>query len=57
MWIEDGRVIARDWRPYAEARGDFVLSMAGDAYRVRVSARMKSAARACASGHAFSSNE
>jgi hypothetical protein len=39
QWIRHGRVIARDWRPYAEARGDVVLSAAGDAYRVRVSAR------------------
>lgn len=37
QWIQDGRVVARDWRPYAEARGDVVLSTAGDAYRVRVS--------------------
>ena len=38
QWIHDGRVVARDWRPYVEARGDVVLSSAGDAYRVRVSA-------------------
>jgi hypothetical protein len=37
MWIEGDRVIARDWKPYREARGDVVMSMAGDAYRVRVS--------------------
>jgi len=37
QWIRGGRVIARDWRPYAEARGDVILSTAGDAYRVRVS--------------------
>lgn len=37
MWIEGGRVIARDWRPYREARGDDVIvSTAGDAYAVRV---------------------
>ncbi len=35
---QDGRVLARDWRPYAEARGDVVISSAGDGYRVRVSA-------------------
>ena len=38
QWIQDGRVLARDWRPYAEARGDVVISSAGDGYRVRVSA-------------------
>jgi hypothetical protein len=37
QWIRGGRVIARDWRPYAEARGDVILSTAGGAYRVRVS--------------------
>ena len=36
QWIERGRVVARDWRPYAAARGDVILSTAGDAYRVRV---------------------
>lgn len=35
-FISDGRVIARDWRPYAWARGDVLVSTAGDAYRVRV---------------------
>ncbi|HEX8952109.1 MAG TPA: hypothetical protein VF945_09715 [Polyangia bacterium] len=38
QWIRGGRVVARDWRPYADARGDVVLSTAGDAYRVRLSA-------------------
>lgn len=37
-WIRDGRVVARDWRPYASAQGDVIVSGAGDAYRVRVSA-------------------
>jgi len=37
QWIRGGHVVARDWRPYAEARGDVILSTAGDAYRVRVS--------------------
>ncbi len=36
QWIHGGRVVARDWRPYPEARGDVVLSTAGDAFRVRV---------------------
>ncbi|MGZ3405938.1 MAG: hypothetical protein ACXVAN_05800, partial [Polyangia bacterium] len=36
QWIEDGRVVARDWRPYAGAQGDVIRSTAGDAYRVRV---------------------
>jgi hypothetical protein len=36
QWIRAGRVLARDWRPYAGARGDVILSTAGDAYRVRV---------------------
>ncbi|MCU1277425.1 MAG: hypothetical protein JWM53_971 [bacterium] len=36
QWIDRGRVVARDWRPYAAARGDVILSTAGDAYRVRV---------------------
>jgi hypothetical protein len=36
QWIDGGRVVARDWRPYREGRGDVVLSMAGEAYRVRV---------------------
>jgi hypothetical protein len=36
QWIEDGRVVARDWRPYAGAHGDVIRSTAGDAYRVRV---------------------
>lgn len=36
QWIEDGRVVARDWRPYASARGDVIVSTAGDAYRVVV---------------------
>ncbi len=37
QWIRGGRVVARDWRGYTEARGDVVVSSAGDAYRVRVS--------------------
>jgi hypothetical protein len=37
QWIRGGRVVARDWRPYGKARGDVILSTAGDAYRVRVS--------------------
>jgi hypothetical protein len=37
QWIQRGRVVARDWQPYAEARGEVVLNAAGDAYRVRVS--------------------
>jgi hypothetical protein len=37
QWIRGGRVIARDWRPFREARGDVILSAAGDAFRVRVS--------------------
>jgi hypothetical protein len=36
QWIDDGRVVARDWRPYAGSQGDVILSTAGDAYRVRV---------------------
>jgi hypothetical protein len=36
QWIENGRVVARDWRPYTAARGDVIVSSAGDAYRVRV---------------------
>ena len=36
QWIDGGRVVARDWRPYREARGDVVMSMADQAYRVRV---------------------
>ena len=38
QWIQGGRVVARDWRGWAEARGDVVVSSAGDAFRVRVSA-------------------
>lgn len=37
MWIEGDRVIARDWRPWREARGDVILSMGGEAYAARVS--------------------
>lgn len=37
QWIHGSRVVARDWRPYSEARGDVILSTAGDAYRVRLS--------------------
>ena len=37
QWIRGGRVVARDWRPYAEAREDVILSTAGEAYRVRLS--------------------
>jgi hypothetical protein len=37
QWIDRSRVIARDWRPYAAAHGDVIVSTAGDAYRVRVS--------------------
>jgi hypothetical protein len=37
QWIRGGRVVARDWRPYREARGDVIVSTAGDAYRVRIS--------------------
>jgi len=37
QWIRGGRVVARDWRCFKEARGDVILSAAGDAYRVRVS--------------------
>ena len=37
MWIEGDRVIARDWRPFSEARGDVILSMVGEAFAVRVS--------------------
>jgi hypothetical protein len=36
QWIRGGRVVARDWRPFREARGDVIVSTAGDAYRVRV---------------------
>ena len=38
QWIHGGRVVARDWRPYAYATGDVIVSSAGDAYRVRLSA-------------------
>jgi hypothetical protein len=36
QWIRGGRVVARDWRPFRDARGDVILSAAGDAYRVRI---------------------
>ena len=36
QWIRGGRVVARHWRPYSAARGDVIVSAAGDAYRVRV---------------------
>jgi hypothetical protein len=37
QWILDGRVVARDWRPYTVAFGDVIVSEAGNFFRVRVS--------------------